>query len=196
MEVFNKACNKIAETCFEQKSGSKFNIQKLVYHHIREKYGLSAQLAIRAIAKTCEAYKLNKNKQPKFKKYGAITYDDRIFTFKRLHELQHPQASITTLEGMKLYNIHIRNYFAGRMNRVKEQTDLVYQNDKFYLYTTCDMPEDTPIETDDFLGVDLGEANIAVNSTGKIFSNGKIKKARLKYQKQRSHCQKKKHEIK
>jgi predicted transposase len=83
---FNKACNKIAETCFEQKSDSKFNIQKLVYHHIRKKYGLLTQLAIRAIAKTCETYKLNKNKQLKFKKYGAITYDDRILTFKGLHE--------------------------------------------------------------------------------------------------------------
>lgn len=191
MEAFNKACNEIAETCFGQKSGSKFNIQKLVYHYIREKYGLSAQLTIRAIAKTCDAYKLNKKKQPKFKKYGAITYDDRILTFKGLHELQHPQVSITTLEGRKLYNILIRNYFAGRTNRIKGQTDLVYQKGKFYLYATCDMPEDTPLEPDGFLGVDMGIVNIAVDSTGKIFSN-KVEKARLKYQKQRSQCQKNK----
>jgi predicted transposase len=43
MEVFNKVCNEIDETYFKQKSNSKFNIQKLVYHHIRKKYGLSAQ---------------------------------------------------------------------------------------------------------------------------------------------------------
>jgi transposase len=36
------------------------------------------------------------------------------------------------------------------------------------------MPEDKPLETDDFLGVDLGEVNIAVDSTGKIFSNDKV----------------------
>jgi putative transposase len=162
MEAFNNACNEIAETCFEQKSGSKFNIQKLVYHHIREKYGLSAQLAIRAIAKTCEAYKLNKKKQPKFKKYGAITYDDRILTFKGLGG-EFPQVSLTTLDGRRVYDIHIRNYFAGRVNRIKGQTDLVYQKGKFYLYATCDMPEDTPLEPDDFLGVDLGEVNIDTN---------------------------------
>jgi predicted transposase len=52
MEVFNIACNEIAETCFEQKSGSKFKIQKLVYHYISKKYGLPAWLTIRAIAKT------------------------------------------------------------------------------------------------------------------------------------------------
>jgi putative transposase len=92
IESFNAACNEIAETCFQQQSASKFNIQKLVYHNIREKYGLSAQLTIRAIAKTCEAYKLNKTVQPKFKKHGSITYDSRILTFKGLH-LQHPQVS-------------------------------------------------------------------------------------------------------
>jgi hypothetical protein len=47
------------------------------------------------------------------------------------------------------------------------------------------MPEDTPLEIDNFLGVDLDEMKIAVDSTGKIFSNDKV---RLKYQKQKSHC--------
>jgi transposase len=94
---------------------------------------------------------------------------------------------------MHLYDIHIRNYFAGRMNRVKGQTDLVYQNGKFYLYTICDMLEDIPLKTDYFLGVDLGETNIAVDSTGKIFSNDKI---RLKYQKQKKPLLKEKYEIK
>jgi predicted transposase len=122
MEVFNKACNEIVETCFEQKSCSKFKIQKLVYHHIRKKHDLSAQLAI---AKTCEAYKLNKKKQSKFKKYGAITYDDRILTFKGLSG-KFPQVSLTTLDGRRVYDIHIRNYFTGRMNRIKGQTNLVY----------------------------------------------------------------------
>jgi transposase len=96
---------------------------------------------------------------------------------------EFPQVSLTTLDGRRVYDIHVLNYFAGRMNKIKEQTDLVYQNGKFYLYATCDMPEDTPLETDDFLGVDLGEANIAVNSTGKIFSNDKVEKVQLKYQK-------------
>jgi transposase len=69
------------------------------------------------------------------------------------------------------------------MNRVKGQTDLVYQNGKFYFCATCDMPEDTPFEKDDFLGVDLDEVNIAADSTGKIFSNDKVEKVRLKCQK-------------
>jgi hypothetical protein len=104
---------------------------------------------------------------------------------------EFPQVSLTTLDGMSVYDIYIHDYFAGRVNRIKEQTDLVYQNGKFYLYATCDMPEDTHLETDDFLGVDLGEVNIAVDSISKIFSNDKVEKAQFKYQKQRNYCQKK-----
>jgi IS605 OrfB family transposase len=190
MEAFNNACNEIAETCFQKQSGSKFNIQKLVYHDIRKKYGLSAQLAIRAIAKTCEAYKTNKNTKPNFKKHGSITYDQRILTFKGLHDLQYPQVSLTTLEGRKLFNIEIREYFAGRASRIDGQVDLIYKKGEFYLYATCDMPEDTPISPDDCLGVDLGFKNIAVDSNGETFSNDKVETCRIKTSKLRSELQK------
>ena len=186
MEVFNKSCDEIAETCFKEKSASKFRIQKLVYHDIRRKYGLSAQLTIRAIAKTCDAYKLNKKTQPKFRKHGAVVYDERIIAFKGL-----TQVSITTIEGRKKYDIYIRNYFRKRSKRVKGQVDLVYQNGELYLYATCDMPEETPISTDDFIGVDLGIVNIATDSTGSTFSGEKVEQIRIKCQKQRSDLQSK-----
>jgi predicted transposase len=173
MEAFNNACNEMAETCFKQQSASKFVIQKLVYHDVREKFGLSAQLTIRAIAKTCEAYKINKKTKPNFKKHGSITYDQRILTFKGL-PLQKPQVSLTTLEGRKLFNIEIREYFAGRASRIDGQVDLIYKKGEFYLYATCDMPEDTPLTPDDCLGDDLGVKNIAVDSSGETFSNEKV----------------------
>lgn len=179
MEAFNRACDEIAETCFKNKSASKFNVQKEVYHTIKQKYGLSAQLVIRAIAKTCEAYKINKKKKPKFLKHGSITYDQRILSFKGLH-LQYPQVSLTTIEGRRSFNVQIREYFKGRTDRVKGQVDLVYKKGEFYLYATCDMPEDTPISPEDCLGIDLGVKNIAVDSTGKIFSNEKVEGRRKK----------------
>jgi len=186
MKVFNDACNEIAQTCFEQKSASKFSIQKLVYYQIKEKYNLSAQLVIRAIAKTCEAYKLNKKIKPKFKKYGSITYDQRILSFKGL-----TKVSLWTIEGRKTFDIFIRDYFKSRTNNIQGQVDLVYQNGQFYLYATYDLPECDEIKVNEFLGIDLGEVNIAVDSTNEIFSNAKVEKVRLKRQKQRQQCQKK-----
>jgi len=190
MEAFNAACNEIAETCFAQQSASKYMIQTLVYHTIREKYGLSAQLCIRAIAKTCEAFKLNKKVQPKFKKHGSITYDARILTFKGLHS-EFPQVSLTTLDGRRTFNLKIAAYFAGRTNRVQGQVDLVYRDDKFFLYATCDMPEETPLEPDDVLGIDLGVKNIAVDNTGTTFSNEKVEAVRKRVHKHRASLQSK-----
>jgi IS605 OrfB family transposase len=191
MEAFNAACDDIAATCFKEKSASKFLIQQLVYHDIREKYGLSAQLVIRAIAKTCEAYKRDKSIQPKFRKHGSITYDARILTFKGLGT-EFPQVSLTTLDGRRSYEINVRAYFAGRTDRINGQVDLVYRDGKFFLYATCDMPEDTPIEPDDVLGVDLGVVNIATDSTGEVFSNEKVEQARVRIHKHRGKLQRKK----
>ena len=179
MEAFNAACDDIAVVCFKEHSASKFSIQKLVYHDIRKKHNLSAQLCIRAISKTCEAYKRDKSIQPKFRKYGSITYDVRILTFKGLNS-DFPQVSLTTLDGRRSYEVSIRAYFASRIDRINGQVDLVYRDDKFFLYATCDMPEGTPIEPDDVLGVDMGVVNIAVDSTGKVFSNKKVEQARVR----------------
>jgi len=191
MTAFNDACNHIAETCYEKQSASKFAIQKIIYHEVREKFGLKAQLTIRAIAKTCEAYKLNKKVKPNFKKHGSITYDQRILTFKG-NLLQHPQVSLTTLEGRKLFDIEIREYFAGRASRINGQVDLIYRKGEFYLYATCDMPEGTPISPDDCLGVDLGVKNITVDSSGEVFSNAKVEQVRIKTLKLKSDLQSKK----
>ena len=190
MEAFNAACNEIAETCFNNQSANKFAVQKLVYHDIREKYNLSAQLTIRAIAKTCEAFKINKKVKCEFKKYGSITYDQRILTFKGLNDLQYPQVSLTTIDGRRSFNIEIREYFAGRASRISGQVDLIYKKGEFYLYATCDMPEDTPLSPDDCLGVDLGVKNIAVDSSNETFSNDKVEACRVKTLKLRSGLQK------
>ena len=191
MEAFNDACNDIAATCFQEHSASKFSIQKLVYKNIRAKYVLSSQLTIRAIAKTCEAYKLNKKKQPTFKKRGCITYDQRILTFKGLHG-EFPQVSLTTLDGRRYFNLHIRDYYNGCIDRQIGQVDLVYRNSEFYLYATSDMPEDTPINPENIIGVDLGVNKIAVSSDGQVFASDKLEVVRLKYSNQRSELQRKK----
>ena len=85
----------------------------------------------------------------------------------------------------------IAAYFAGKTNRVQGQVDLVYRKGKFFLYATCDMPEDTPLEPDNVLGVDLGVKNIAVDNTGKVFSNEKVETVRRRIHKHRADLQRK-----
>lgn len=94
MCVFNEACAFIAEVAFRERCASKFALQKLVYAEVRQQFGLSAQLTIRAIAKVVKAYKRDKTKQCFFKPTGAVVYERRILSFKGLEF-----ASLLTLEG-------------------------------------------------------------------------------------------------
>jgi predicted transposase len=57
MERFIYACNRISEEAFHDRCLGKFQLQKKVYRGIREDFGLSAQLTIRAVSKVVESYK-------------------------------------------------------------------------------------------------------------------------------------------
>lgn len=48
MHAFNAACTWIAEYAYKERCASKFVLQKALYQEIRQRFGLSAQLAIRA----------------------------------------------------------------------------------------------------------------------------------------------------
>jgi len=56
---FNGACNFVSRIAFEKKPLNKVFLQRIVYKGIREKFGISAQLGVRAIAKAVETYKVN-----------------------------------------------------------------------------------------------------------------------------------------
>ena len=61
LETFNAVCNAIAEVAFAERSAIKIELQKIVYYDIRQRFGLSSQMTIRAIAKVAEAYKRDKS---------------------------------------------------------------------------------------------------------------------------------------
>src|SRR5690348_12070104 len=139
--TFNAACNDIAGTAFAERSGDKIGLQKLVYYDIRERFGLSAQMCIRAISKVSEAYKRDREKRPAFRAHGAMTYDERILSFPRVD-----RASLLTLDGRVEVPFRFGAYQAARLDRIRGQADLRYRNDIFYLACTVDAPEPTPNE--------------------------------------------------
>ncbi len=151
LETFNIACNDIAGTAFELRSANKIELQKLVYYDIRDRFGLSAQMCIRAIAKVAEAYKRDREKRPTFRAHGAMTYDERILSFPRID-----RASLLTLEGRIELPFRFGAYQEARRDRIRGQADLLYRNGVFFLACTVDAPEPSPTEVSDFLGVDLG----------------------------------------
>src|SRR6202171_6205861 len=82
LERFNAACNAIAEVAFRAHLANKFAIQKIVYYEIREHFGLLSRMPVRTTAKVVEACKRDTTIQPTFRPHGALTYDERIMSWK------------------------------------------------------------------------------------------------------------------
>jgi len=102
---FNQACNFVSKTAFERKLFNKVFLQRTVYKDIREKFCLSAQLAVRVIAKVVDTYKQDRTTIHHFRDFGSIVYDQRILSFKGMDEI-----SINTTRGRIRIPITIGKY--------------------------------------------------------------------------------------
>src|SRR4051794_25766138 len=109
MERFNEASAFAAKAGFEANVYSQPSIHKLAYSEIRSRFGLSAQMAVRAIGKAVEAFSALKKRGiktcPKFRPRGAVTYDERIMGFKGLDKV-----SLWALGGRQVIPIVFGEY--------------------------------------------------------------------------------------
>jgi putative transposase len=173
LHAVNAACNHAGGVAFKTKTGNKFELQKMVYGTLRADYGLPAQLAIRAISKTVDAYKRDKRIQPTFRPEGAIAYDERVMAVKGL-----TTVSLLTLQGRVLVPFRIGAYQRARMDAIQGQADLIYRKGRWYLAVTLDVPTPPAEPADDTLGVDLGIVNLATDSDGETFSGTAVERVR------------------
>lgn len=183
---FNSAASFAAELGFAAGVFSQPSIHKLAYRKIRDQFGLSSQMSVRAIGKAVVCFSGDKKVCPIFREFGAISYDEKNLSFKGLDKI-----SITTLAGREKISIVYGQYQKERFDRIKGQRDLIFKDGKFYLYCIIDLPENPPIKIEDFLGVDLGIANIATDSTGNQFSGEKIERNRRRRNTARKQYQRK-----
>jgi IS605 OrfB family transposase len=176
MGRFNAAASFAARVGFERKVYGQVSIHGLCYHEIRQRCGLSAQMAVRAIAKAVECFQRDKTKCPEFRPRGAICNDQRVLSFKGPTEV-----SLWALSGRLRMPFVSGAYQEGRMGRVKGRADLVHRGGKWFLLCTIEMPEDAPIEPTDVIGVDLGIVNLATDSDGETFGGAETEQVRKKY---------------
>jgi predicted transposase len=159
LEQANAAANATSMVAWHTQTFGQYKLHKLVYRNIREWFTLTAQVAIRVIAKVADGYKLDRNSPRTFKPHGSIAYDDRILRY-----LQDDRVSIWTMKGRQTIpyacRAKQRELLAHRMG----ETDLVYRDNTFYLNTVVDLEEPPLLETEDVLGIDLGIVNILADS--------------------------------
>ncbi|MGL6094208.1 MAG: RNA-guided endonuclease TnpB family protein, partial [Fimbriiglobus sp.] len=161
MRAFNSAATEAARVAFKANVFSQPSIHKLCYYDLRKQFDVSSQTAVRAIGKAVECFARDKTKCPVFVPLGAVTYDQRTFSFKGVD-----RVSLLTMGGRILVPYVVGEYFSGKLHHLKGQADLVYRDGMFFLYCTADVPEPPVAQVERFLGVDLGIANIATDSDG------------------------------
>ena len=182
----NECANWLSAEAWNIKVFSYFALQKPLYHPAREKFKLTAQLTVRVFSKVAVAYKLDKNRLRVFGKTGAISYDDRILSFRK-----ESHVNIWTIGGRQSIA-----YIAGprQIEQLKQrqgESDLIYHRGKWYLGVTCNVEEPALREVDEWLGVDFGVSQIATDSDGGSYSGDTIKGVRYRRRKLRSKLQRK-----
>jgi IS605 OrfB family transposase len=161
------------------------SIQKLAYRECRERFGLSAQMAVRAIGKAAECLARDKGKCPAFRPTGAMTYDERILSFKGCHKV----SILTVGMGRLLIPYVFGEYQAANLARIRGQCDLVSRDGQFFLYCTIQSDEPPPVEVEDYLGVDLGIVKLATDSDGAAYTGARVEKVRRRFAKTRRNLQ-------
>lgn len=184
---FNAAANFASGIAFREGTANVYEVRKLAYADVRKRFGLSSQLAQLAIKAACDAYRRDKSIRPIFRPNAAVVYDQRTMSFKGID-----RVSLLTLEGRVVMPFVFGNYANERIKLPKGQSDLVLREDgKWFLIVTVDVPDGTPIPATDFIGIDLGIANIATDSDGGRYSGGPVEKVRKKHNLQRKRLQRK-----
>jgi len=166
MERFNAACSWLAEQAFEIKTANKITLQQHFYYDLRERFGLSAQMAAICIRHVGATYSRDKSLLPVFRPNAAMPYDSRILSFKSID-----RVSILTLEGRIIVPFVMGKYQRERFSQAKGECDLVRRKDgKWFLLVTVDLPEGTQIAPTEFIGVDFGVVNLATDNDGDVYN--------------------------
>lgn len=185
LEEANGACNYISERAWGEKTFKQFDIHRLVYKGVRTSFNLSAQMAVRAISKVADSYKISKKKQRGFKKHGAFPYDSRILSFS----LDKREVSIWTVSGRQSVPFLCSSRSFGLLQGKRGESDLCFIRGDFYLFVSCEVETPEPIDVDSALGVDLGLVNVATDSDGNRYSGARVVSVRERRFRQRRRLQ-------
>jgi len=186
LAAFARACDYIAGVVRRERTTNKVAIQRTCYKEVRKLFGLSANLAIRAIARVCAVLKVPERADSQFRP-TSIDYDARIFSFRE----SDWTISLTLLRSRQRIETVPGEHQRQVLKRTKPTAaQLVKREGRFFLHIQISGDAPAPIEPDDFIGVDMGIARIATTSDDPQGHCGKpVERIRRKHNRQRKRLQ-------
>ena len=181
---FNAAASWVGECAVRDGLFRQFDLHRAFYREIRGRFGLSAQMAVRAIGVVAAALARNRTVAPSFRDEAAVPYDARILSFKA-----DSSVSILTLDG----RIVVPYLCGARQRALLEggvgECDLVRRKGRWYLYCSVEIEERGSPLPRQFLGVDLGVVNLATTSDGTVYTGTAVERIRRRYAEKRRRLQ-------
>ncbi len=190
LQAFANACEYVNQTVPPTLT-NELAMQSLVYHKVRDMFGLSAQLAIHAIRRVSGNRKTAKKDGSPVSSFAptSVTYDTRIFSFRE----KDWTVSLTTTGGRERFVLAIGNYQLGLLKGQNPKTATLCKrkDGSYYLNIQLESQPPEPPPSNQVLGCDLGRTDIAVTSDGDTFSGKQITKVRNHYARLRANIQRK-----
>jgi putative transposase len=183
----NAACDRLSELAWEAQEFGQYSMHKAFYRTIRDEFPLSAQVVVRLNSKVADAYKIDQKSQREFRKHGSICYDPRILSWK----MDQGFASIWTLDGRQKIPFVCGDHHRELLAFQRGETDLVYRDKEWFLFTTVEVPDQKEREAIEWIGVDMGLVSIAETSDGKRFAGSTVNGRRARNARLRRKLQKK-----
>jgi len=190
LKAFADACNYTNELV-KPKITSSATIQSIVYEDLREKFGLAANLAVRACARVGANRSCAKHKGKPVKHFlpTSADYDARIFSFWEDDWV----VSLTTTNGRERIKLDAGNYQRGKLKGRKPTSAQLckHRDGQYYIHIQVKEEVPEPIKPTNVIGVDFGRTDIAVTSNGDKWNGKKLTETRDRYARVRASLQKK-----
>jgi predicted transposase len=177
MQAFASACNYIADVGREHEKSAKYKLQKLCYHDVRERFGLSANLTIRALGRVAPRLESKETRHSVFQP-TSVDYDQRIFSFWE----KDWTVSLTLLTSRERFDLDIGDWQREELSSGQKPTSAVLCKKRGSYYIDIQIKTDLPEEheSSDTLGVDRGINTICTLSDGTNYAGDKLNAYREK----------------
>ena len=182
MVRFAAACNEIAALVERQKMRRHtFELQKFYYLYIKEKYGLTANYAMRVCDRVAD--------QKDSKKFNptSVVIDNHLFRYIETKE----QATLSAVGGRIRIVLALGEYQRQLLKGWKVGAGTIsYDPRRNLFYANLCVKSKSPVASGSKpLGVDLGINRIATTSTGLMFSGREVNKKREKFSRTKASLQ-------
>lgn len=195
-DAYLSCCNRVSETAYDNRTLSQKKLNKLVYHELRERYGVGAQMAQSAIIRVIGNYRAIKelqgspwSAQPNYTTPGYDLVWNRDYSI-----LKDGRLSINTLEGRVKIDVdwtHMPDeYRHGRFGTAR----ILKRCGKWMLLIPSTVTIPDPPRPQQVIGVDMGIRFLATvydaDGVTTFYSGKEVTRKRAHYKQLRTDLQK------